>query len=752
MFCPVVCPHNSDTVSLTTYARTMITRRTAGAGRIGALLAACVGAVLFPSVADAQLSGWKQTAGPEGGMFRTIAATQNTIVGVIGNDGVSRLEGGTWTRISDFTPTQLIPAGDVLIGVRQGTQHPMEYYRSTDKGTTWEPVGIFSDFSAAVSVAGESIYALRNDTLFVSNDGLVTLEPLSVLPQFSVPPIGRSDLLLRGGGFFSDTVYRSVDGGRTWEPLETGLPAAGSGGRMLAGGSETFYAAGTGSTVYRTTDGTTWEQVGAGLPENGWIDWIAANDRAAFVSINSGNVYYLEGETWKPVDVPGYPLQGTLDGDRLLLPTNSGAYALSRDGSSFTALSAGLRNMTVNALQGVGNAMFAATLMGVHRSTDDGATWELVHDEYAGAFESHGETLFAVAGGDILRSTDLGASWTFMQGRFDNIKMARWGTTEFSLPFSGITAADDGTLYITVSETFSEHGVSSWRDGGVFRSDDNGDTWQEVSVGLPHDGFTYIPVNDAIALDDGVVFISTINGIFRSRNRGNGWGLMQSGLPSGDEPIFTGTFFELKGSVYLHTSTGLYRADRSGNGGWESVPNLPIEGQYWYTTGDRGNIVGDKLYVPVSVWDGTQLVFHVYTFDGNAWEDVTDQMPAGVPMNAFAGTDRTMFGGSQGRSVWARTLEVSGVEESERYAGSVRVLPNPTADEICVHIEAKEEGAEGTITLTDMLGKTVAVLHQGRVRAGRSAYRFDATGLPAGAYVVQVLVDGKRSESLVIRR
>ncbi len=182
------------------------------------------------------------------------------------------------------------------------------------------------------------------------------------------------------------------------------------------------------------------------------------------------------------------------------------------------------------------------------------------------------------------------------------------------------------------------------------------------------------------------------------------------------------------------------------------MPNLPIEGQYWYTTGDRANIVGDRLYVPVSVWDGTRLVFHVYTFDGNTWEDVTDEMPAGVPMNAFAGTDRTMFGGSQGRSVWARPLEVSGVGESERYAGSVRVLPNPTADEICVYIEAKEEGAEGTITLTDMLGKTVAVLHQGRVRAGRSAYRFDATGLPAGAYVVQVLADGKRSESIVIRR
>lgn len=729
----------------------MSTKRTLMPLRV--VLAACAGAVFLPAFAAAQSTQWAQTAGPEGAIFRTIAPTQNTLVAVIGGTGVSRLEGGVWKKVSDFTPAQIIPAGDILIGFKSGTVHSMEYYRSTDMGTTWHPVDLFSDFSVAVSVVGESIYATRNDTLFVSNDGLVTLNLLGPISQFSAPPVGRNDLLLRSGGFFSDTVFRSTDAGITWEPIETNLPPSGSGGRVLVGSGETFYATGSRSEVYRSSDGTTWEAINSGLPAEGFIDWLVANDQAAFLSINGGGIYYLDGTTWKMVDVPGYPFGPTLDGDRLLIPTNSGAYALSRDGSSLSSLSSGLRNLHISALEKVGNAVLAASTIGIYRTMDEGETWEQVLDLYASSFEAHGETVFTVAAGDILRTTDFGNTWASMQERFDDAKMQRWGTTEYPLPFSGITIADDGTLYVTLAESFSEHGVSGWRDGGVFRSEDNGETWQDVSNGLPRDGFSVVvPVGDAIALGDGVILISTLDGIFRSGSRGNGWSRMSAGLPTDDLQGLAGVFFRLNDHVYLRTAKGLFRTNSNASEGWQSVADIPLANQYWGGTGDHANIVDGRLYVPASEWDGTQVIPRTFAFDGNAWEDIGDEMPEGVPMNAFLQKGNRIFGGSQGYSVWSKAVQSSGVDESNRTAEGLHIAPNPVIGEFVVRVDAAEGGAEGRVALMNLLGETVAVMHEGKMHEGKNAYRFDMSDLPAGAYIVQVSVDGKRSEQLVIRQ
>lgn len=708
----------------------------------------CTAALLIPVVAGAQ---WRQTGGPEGGVFRTMAGTSNGIVAVLGAEGLYRFQGGTWSKISDFTPQQLFPSGESLIAAVRGAASAIEFYRSDDQGANWEKVDLTTELDPRLSVVGESIYVVLGDTLLVSRDGLRTVETLSIVPMFMSPPVGRGDLLLAGAGFFSDSIYRSVDGGRTWAGIETNL-APGFSGRILSGGSETFYALTGNREVHRSTDGATWEPLTEGLPAEVRLDWLMANDEGAFIQVNGGAIHYLDGSVWKPIPVSGYSYTPALDGDRLLIPTNSGAYAFSTEEHSLTTLSSGLRNLPIAAIAATSEAILASGVNGLHRSMDEGESWERVGELYVWSFETHGEAVFAVAGGDILRSTDHGATWVSMQTKFDDFKIARWGTNEYPLPFTGISIADDGTLYATIASSFNEHASSGWRDGGVFRSEDNGETWSEVSGTLPHDGFTYVPVNDAIALEDGVVLISTLDGIYRSSSRGLGWSRMMGGLRTDDVMNVAGTFFVLNGSVYLQSNTGLYRTDMNAGAAWQKAPDPPIEATYWTTYGDHANIVDGKLYTSLSLWDGAGLDYFVYSFDGTTWEDVTEEMPEGVRFQTFAQKENRVFAGSQWHSVWSKSLAPSGVSEATAGTTNVSLVPNPTSGGFTVRLNLERSADDATISMMNLLGERVAVLHSGALSAGEKVYRFDGHELPAGVYVVRVVVDEERTEQLIVRQ
>src|SRR5690606_5119024 len=65
------------------------------------------------------------------------------------------------------------------------------------------------------------------------------------------------------------------------------------------------------------------------------------------------------------------------------------------------------------------------------------------------------------------------------------------------------------------------------------------------------------------------------------------------------------------------------------------------------------------------------------------------------------------------------------------------VQPNPARRSASVVLTLPEPG-EVSISLYDVLGRRVAVLHDGRLAAGEHALPLDVRGLPPGVYVVRV--------------
>ena len=68
--------------------------------------------------------------------------------------------------------------------------------------------------------------------------------------------------------------------------------------------------------------------------------------------------------------------------------------------------------------------------------------------------------------------------------------------------------------------------------------------------------------------------------------------------------------------------------------------------------------------------------------------------------------------------------------------------PNPTDGRVVVPV-ALSEAAEVRVAVYDVLGREVAVPHDGRLGAGAHRVRFDASTLPAGVYVVRAMAQPK---------
>jgi len=93
--------------------------------------------------------------------------------------------------------------------------------------------------------------------------------------------------------------------------------------------------------------------------------------------------------------------------------------------------------------------------------------------------------------------------------------------------------------------------------------------------------------------------------------------------------------------------------------------------------------------------------------------------------------------------------DVEGVQSSlaqvelaaEVVLGLAPPRPNPTSARTLLTFGLEEEGAV-RLAVYDALGREVAVLVNGTVQSGNHAATFEASGMPAGVYVVRLIVDG----------
>jgi photosystem II stability/assembly factor-like uncharacterized protein len=145
-------------------------------------------------------------------------------------------------------------------------------------------------------------------------------------------------------------------------------------------------------------------------------------------------------------------------------------------------------------------------------------------------------TLYATAGGHVFVTTDRGSSWQ-----------------QRDVP--GLADAHFRALLVDPSNSLNAYAVRDrFGSGHVFRTNNGGQTWSDISGDLPD-----VPANTIVAdLAANVLYVGTDAGVYTSSNGGAQWVMFRQGLPNAQ-------IVELR----LNPALNILAAGTHGRGVWE---------------------------------------------------------------------------------------------------------------------------------------------------------------------------------------
>jgi photosystem II stability/assembly factor-like uncharacterized protein len=340
----------------------------------------------------------------------------------------------------------------------------------------------------------------------------------------------------------------------------------------------------------------------------------------------------------------------------LLVGTAKGLFRVTRDaeGEHWRIDGPHLSGYSVlHTLEAADGRLFAATshkIWGAHIYTSDdrGASWSSLeavpeHPAESGRGTTRaiwylalsGDTLFAgIDPAGLFRSNDGGGSWQPIAGLNEHPTRSTWEPSKgcFAVHSIYIDPAQPDTIVAAVSA------------GGVYRSQDGGETWQPANVGVRAENLperypeTGHNVHRVIMHPrvPGRLYRQCYNGTYRSDDGGRSWTEITAGLPSDFgygivvDPNDPDTVFQIpESSSHMRAPVdGKLRVYRSRDGGasWASASSgLPAEHVYVTVLREAMDIDGRD---PCGVYFGTSGGQLFASLDaGDSWEELVSYLP-----------------------------------------------------------------------------------------------------------------------------
>jgi photosystem II stability/assembly factor-like uncharacterized protein len=506
----------------------------------------------------------------------------------------SKDSGATWinTRLTGLTNLVVDPKNSAtLYTLAPGDENSVttKLFKSTDGGATW------------------------NDIFWLPPGGsMLTIDPQDTGTLYVVAEDSRK-------------LLRCSDGGANWTALPQ-LP-----GHLIFMAlavdpqNHTLYAAVQGTdnaarpvaTVFRSADGgVSWNEPVSGLPTTN-PDWFPPRDAITIDPKNPSTLYVTKqccgayksadgGATWRAAN-SGMPTTNDfrsccISGVTIDQQNPNTLYVPSMNGMIFKSTNGGLNWTSVGSIPGPGpfaarpqslvidpqntSTIYALTGLGLFRSTDGGATWNLYFRERAIPVSSlvmdplNPGTIYA----DRYKTTDAGMSWVPLGSGtvalaidpqmpwtvYGGVVTEEYCQISKSVDGGGTWVATRSPVGCVSAMAIDQQNLSTLyagTDRGVYKSTDGGTTWSAMNSGLR--GAVIALAVDP--LSSGVLYASAGGGVFKSMDGGASWssaGLMQASYMLAIDPQDTST-------IYAATSSGLFQSTDAG-ATWQDLLSTPV--------------------------------------------------------------------------------------------------------------------------------------------------------------------------------
>ncbi|MEV0172184.1 glycosyl hydrolase [Streptomyces sp. NPDC050803] len=594
----------------------------------------------------------------------------------------------SWTQAMGAVATA--PDGTLYVGTGEPnpgggsiTYEGTGLYRSKDGGRSWQPLGLRD--SGAISA--------------------ITIDPADPRRIY----VAASGSLYNGGG--DRGVYRTEDGGATWERILTGANEF-TGATEIIKDGDRLYAVmwdhrrrpdlrtygGVGSGVFRSDDdGETWQRLGGGLPaqgpdvgriglavagdrlyaivnktsgpfegfyasSDGGDSWTRSPDNAALTSSQSSFGWWF-GKVWiDPRDSDHVHVAGVA-----LLTTKDGGGTWSADDTSIHVD----HHAMVWDPRHPGR-VYLGNDGGVYRSDADGdGGWvKARHEPYTQLYSA------AISPQDVTRISG---------GAQDNGSLRSWGGDGFNEYLGG-----DGEENL-INPTDVNNVFACYQYGNCFRSTDGGDTltyFANATTFKRRNWFTPVAFDPR---DPKILYYGS-EVLNRSTDGGVTWQSISPDLTGGPgaDPIYTnfGTITSIAPAsdgrtVYVGTDDGRVWVTKDLGATWTKL----AEGRPWVTRVVVDPKNPDRVWTTHSAYRAGSPLPHVYgSTDGGAhWRDLSGNLPS-APVNDLVvarggalhvATDQGVFTSLTGGRHWLRLgrgMPAVPVDDIEYDAGHQRLV------------------------------------------------------------------------------
>ena len=454
------------------------------------------------------------------------------------------------------------------------------------------------------------------------------------------PNYANDNTIFSGG----DGIYKSTNGGMNW--THSGLAGIGvvsiafspdyaNDNTIFAGSGDYFGNGG----IYKTTDGgQTWTY----SLQNIYFHLVVvspnyANDKTVFAGASYDNGLRKStdgGLTWTPIDnftdmrlysialSPDYANDNTLfvcarnyPGDFIVYKSTDGGQTWTNQG-----LNSLVRYFAVSPDYVNDQTIFAICDYAVYKSTDGGQTWIYVSSTISNLWMPSGAispnyasdgTIFVAGSDDIYKSNDGGQTWT---------------GSGFMFTFRSVA----------ISPNYSSDNTVFAGAGGIYKSTNQGQDWNQVNDGLKSLNVDDIALSHNLATD-GTIFAGTVCGIYKSTDKGQNWTQVNNNIIktnvysvalspnySNDNTVFAGTY-----------SAGLYKST-DGGANWTQInSSWRVE-----ATAVSPNYANDNTLFVVTHYGDNHL--HKSTNGGQDWTYYINNASSVIFSPNYA-SDNTLF-------------------------------------------------------------------------------------------------------------